>query len=109
MCRLMESNQSSRRGEIVVVVPCLNEASRLDSRAFGDFLDGCANITLLFVDDGSTDDTPLVMERLRQQHPRQVYTLRLSANVGKAEAVRRGMQVALRRQPLMVGYWDADL
>ena len=63
----------------------------------------------MFVDDGSTDDTPLVLERLRQRHPRQVCTLRLSTNVGKAEAVRRGMRVALRRQPAMVGYWDADL
>ncbi len=63
----------------------------------------------MFVDDGSTDDTPLVMERLRQQHPRQICTLRLSRNVGKAEAVRRGVQIALRRRPAMVGYWDADL
>ena len=63
------------------------------------FLRGCSEIALLFVDDGSTDDTPLVIERLRQRHPRQVCTLRLGANVGKAEAVRRGVQVALRRRP----------
>ena len=91
------------------MVPCFNEAQRLDVRAFDDFLRRSADVTLLFVDDGSTDDTPLVIERLRQQHPRQVCTLRLSANVGKAEAVRRGVQVALRRRPAMVGYWDADL
>jgi glycosyltransferase involved in cell wall biosynthesis len=98
-----------RRQETVVVVPCLNEAQRLDVSAYDDFLGRCSEIVLLFVDDGSTDDTPLVLERLRQLHPRQVCTLRLGANVGKAETVRRGVQVALRRGPALVGYWDADL
>jgi len=96
-------------GETIVVVPCYNEAQRLDLAAFDAFLTGGHNVSLLIVDDGSTDDTPLVVERLRQSHPRQVFTLRLAANVGKAEAVRRGVQSALRRRPSMVGYWDADL
>jgi dolichyl-phosphate beta-glucosyltransferase len=98
-----------RRDDVIIVVPCFNEAKRLDPQAFGDFLDCSADVTLVFVDDGSTDDTPLVLERLRQRHPRQVCTLRLSSNVGKAEAVRRGMNVTLRRRPAIVGYWDADL
>jgi dolichyl-phosphate beta-glucosyltransferase len=99
----------SRCDDVMVVVPCFNEAARLQPQAFGDFLDQSANVTFVFVDDGSTDDTPLILERLRQQYPRQVSTLRLSANVGKGEAVRRGISVALRRQPAVVGYWDADL
>jgi glycosyltransferase involved in cell wall biosynthesis len=98
-----------RQIEIVVVVPCYNEAKRLELRTFGEFIAAHPNVTLIFVDDGSTDDTPLVMERLRQQHSRQVCTLRLGTNVGKAEAVRRGMCNALRRRPAIVGYWDADL
>jgi dolichyl-phosphate beta-glucosyltransferase len=98
-----------RTGEIVVAVPCFNEARRLASQAYSNFLNRTPNVTLVLVDDGSTDDTPLVLERLRQLHPRQVCTLRLSSNVGKAEAVRRGMRAALRRQPAAVGYWDADL
>jgi glycosyltransferase involved in cell wall biosynthesis len=96
-------------GETIVVVPCYNEARRLDLTAFDDFLGQFAGISLLVVDDGSADDTPLLIEQLRQRHPQQVATLRLSSNVGKAEAVRRGVQLALRRRPAMVGYWDADL
>jgi glycosyltransferase involved in cell wall biosynthesis len=106
---MTSSNKHSRTSEIIVVVPCFNEALRLQTTAFSEFLDRSTNVTLLFVDDGSIDDTPFVLERLRQRHPRQVCTLRLSANVGKAEAVRRGMLIALRRQPTVVGYWDADL
>ena len=93
----------------IVVVPCYNEASRLDLTAFDAFIACCADVSLLFVDDGSTDDTPLLIERLRQRRPRRVLTLRLGTNVGKAEAVRRGMQLAIRRRAAMAGYWDADL
>jgi len=93
----------------IVVVPCYNEASRLDLTAFEVFLARCADVSLLFVDDGSTDDTPLIIERLRQRHPRRMVTLRLGTNVGKAEAVRRGMQLAIRRRASITGYWDADL
>src|SRR3954451_4362879 len=106
---MAQLTNQSRCDDVMVVVPCFNEAARLQPQAFGDFLDQSANVTFVFVDDGSTDDTPLILERLRQQYPRQVSTLRLSANVGKGEAVRRGMSVALRRQPAAVGYLDADL
>jgi dolichyl-phosphate beta-glucosyltransferase len=106
---MIHSIESYRRPDTIVVVPCYNEARRIDAPAFDGFLDDCKNVSLIFVDDGSTDDTPLVMERLRQRHPKQVCTLRLGENVGKAEAVRRGVQIALRRRPTFVGYWDADL
>jgi glycosyltransferase involved in cell wall biosynthesis len=100
---------SSRTDHTAVVIPCFNEARRLPISAYDEFLQASVDVTLVFVDDGSTDDTPLVLERLRQQHPGQICTLRLNSNVGKGEAVRRGMRAALRRQPSFVGYWDADL
>ncbi len=106
---MIHSIDSNRRQDAIVVVPCFNEAKRLDVEAFNEFLDGCKSVSLYFVDDGSTDDTPLVTERLRQRHPKQICALRLAANVGKAETVRRGVQFALRRRPEFVGYWDADL
>jgi glycosyltransferase involved in cell wall biosynthesis len=105
MCDGSENN----RNTTIVVVPCFNEANRLDVRAYAEFMAGHPDVSLLFVDDGSTDDTPLVLERLRQRHPKQVSTLRLNTNVGKAEAVRRGIQAAWRRSPKFVGYFDADL
>jgi len=104
-----EASARPQEGDCVVVVPCFNEAKRLDPQAFSGFLEKAPNITLVFVDDGSVDDTPLLLERLRQRHPKQVRTLRLNKNAGKGEAVRRGVQIALRNRPSMVGYWDADL
>ncbi len=95
--------------ETVIVVPCFNEAARLDLAAFAAFLEYTESVSLLMVDDGSTDGTPLVLERLRLRHPQRVSVLRLGTNAGKAEAVRRGVRLALRHAPAMVGYWDADL
>jgi glycosyltransferase involved in cell wall biosynthesis len=96
-------------GETVIVVPCYNEAARLDLAAFGAFLEHSRGVSLLLVDDGSTDGTPHVLEKLRARQPEKVAVLGLGENVGKAEAVRRGVKLALRRGPSMVGYWDADL
>ncbi len=106
---LMKSPGLKSSPQTIVVVPCYNEARRFGIRAFDRFLTECDEVLLLFVDDGSTDDTPLMLERLRQLHPRKVSTLRLSTNGGKAEAVRRGIQIALRRRPEFIGYWDADI
>ena len=101
--------EDSTRITTTVVVPCYNEAKRIDLGAFAQFLTETSDVCLLLVDDGSTDDTPLLIEQLRRRYPRQVNSLRLDRNVGKAEAVRRGMRLALRRQPTIVGFWDADL
>ncbi len=90
----------------VVVVPCYNEERRLDERAFTD-LAATGAVRLLFVDDGSTDATAAVLARLAQGAGVEVFSL--DANQGKAEAVRRGMLVAIRGGAGAVGYYDADL
>ncbi|MGA2521786.1 MAG: glycosyltransferase, partial [Acidimicrobiales bacterium] len=91
----------------VVVVPCYNEARRLDERAFTD-LAATGAVRLLFVDDGSTDATAAVLARLAQASA-GVEVFSLDHNAGKAEAVRRGMLVAIRGGAVTVGYYDADL
>lgn len=95
--------------ETVLVVPCYNEAARFDRAAFEAFLTRSTGVSLVLVDDGSQDDTAKLLEQLRAAHPRRVTVLGLGENVGKAEAVRRGVKLSLRRSPAMVGYWDADL
>jgi dolichyl-phosphate beta-glucosyltransferase len=96
-------------GESVIVVPCYNEAARLDVTAFKSFLERSHGVAFLMVDDGSTDGTSQMLEQLRSAAPQRVSVLGLGENVGKAEAVRRGIKLALRRSPASVGYWDADL
>ena len=94
---------------VIIVVPCYNEARRLTSGAFLEFLRRFPDVHFLFVDDGSSDDTIAVLRSVRAASDGQADVLRLARNGGKAEAVRHGMLAAIRQRPAFVGFWDADL
>jgi glycosyltransferase involved in cell wall biosynthesis len=92
-----------------LVVPCYNEAARLPAAAFLELVAARSDVVVLFVDDGSTDQTPVVVEDLVRRGNARICALTLPANVGKAGAVQAGIQAALKQSPEFVGYWDADL
>jgi len=94
---------------LTVVVPCYNEAGRLDGGRFLTFAAELPGLRFLFVDDGSTDSTKGVLDELQRRAPDSIRVLSLGANVGKSEAVRRGCLQAFESQCDYVGYWDADL
>jgi glycosyltransferase involved in cell wall biosynthesis len=98
---------SNGQEKTCLVIPCYNEAARLD---MDRFLAGPESSLLLFVNDGSTDRTADVV---RKHLGVRIHLLDLPHNRGKAEAVRAGMLHAVRTPPLSeaawFGYWDADL
>jgi dolichyl-phosphate beta-glucosyltransferase len=98
---------------VTLVIPCYNEATRLDVDRFaGAALEGHA-LSLLFVDDGSSDETLQVLERIQKAAPERISVLPLRPNRGKPEAVRHGFLHALEgpldQAPDYLGFWDADL
>jgi glycosyltransferase involved in cell wall biosynthesis len=93
----------------IVVVPCYNEADRLNARAFSQFRVTGHWVEFLFVNDGSKDGTLEMLEKLRCTSPDTVRVLDQQPNKGKAEAVRNGMLAALGTDAEFVGFWDADL
>ncbi|MBI2222284.1 MAG: glycosyltransferase [Acidobacteria bacterium] len=94
---------------LTLVVPCYNEAGRLDIAAFERALHARPALDLLFVDDGSRDGTGQMLAALVARSAGRAGVLTLAANSGKGEAVRQGVLAALDRAPDWVGYWDADL
>jgi len=93
--------------KICLVMPCYNEARRLDFKKLSSCGDNCF---FLFVNDCSTDGT---LDLLKNNLNKNMFILDLSKNSGKGEAVRRGI-LHLRTLPVFeqidwVGYWDADL
>jgi glycosyltransferase involved in cell wall biosynthesis len=95
---------------VCLILPCFNEAHRLDLQQFRDFLDTAESTRILFVDDGSTDRTVSVLEEICRGKEDGAGILANPRNLGKAEAVRLGILHALDRfDPEMIGYWDADL
>jgi glycosyltransferase involved in cell wall biosynthesis len=95
--------------EVVVVVPCYDEAARLDLPAFKASLARDATLSFVFMNDGSTDDTGRMLDGFAAEYPGRVRALHLATNLGKGEAVRRGVLAAAEDAPRLIGYWDADL
>jgi dolichyl-phosphate beta-glucosyltransferase len=93
----------------IIVVPCFNEAGRLRADAFRAAAVADSSLAFVLVDDGSSDDTRLVLERLARRRRFQFEVLSLAQSGGRAEAIRAGMQRAFELSPALVGYLDADL
>jgi glycosyltransferase involved in cell wall biosynthesis len=92
---------------VSIIVPGLNEAESLPELAkrISSALSDTETYELIFVDDGSTDDTWKVIGQLHAADPR-VRGLRLRANFGKAMALSAGFKEARGEVLVMM---DADL
>ena len=93
-----------------VVIPCYNEEERLLSTEFKDFAHKNLGYHLCFVNDGSTDKTLEVLEKLKKGSESNISIYNCEQNGGKAEAVRQGMlHLAKDEQLDYIGFLDADL
>lgn len=92
-----------------IVIPCYNEAERILVDEFVAFVNANPNFLLLFVNDGSTDNTQELLEKLCANHP-NINFVSLPTNQGKAEAVRTGVLMGVRIPDIeYMAYLDADL
>jgi dolichol-phosphate mannosyltransferase len=94
--------------EICVVVPAYNEEENLEalySEVTGALAPLGVEYRFLFVDDGSTDSTPAILQRLRSGDPRVCY-VRLARNFGLQGALTAGLGHAVGRAVIVM---DADL
>lgn len=92
-----------------IIVPCYNEAKRLNRQAFADYAVSNPNTSFIMVNDGSADGTWPLLRELGNKSGQQVIPVNLAANMGKAEAVRQGFCKAFEFDFTYIGYWDADL
>jgi glycosyltransferase involved in cell wall biosynthesis len=93
-----------------VIIPCYEEASRLSSEVFLNYLSASPHVNFLFVNDGSKDNTLKILLKLKEKNPEQIDVLDLEKNCGKAEAVRQGMLKFFSKGTYdYIGFWDADL
>lgn len=95
---------------VCLVVPCYNEARRLSVPKYRDFLALNPDKRILFIDDGSRDETANVLHKICSGFEDHAAILSPGRNQGKAEAVRTAINYALRTfEQAVIGYWDADL
>jgi glycosyltransferase involved in cell wall biosynthesis len=90
-----------------VVVPAFNEAASLPAfhARLRAVMDGLGTWEAIYIDDGSTDGTRAVIDRLRQDDPR-IAVLSLSRNFGKEIATTAGLDHASGDATIVI---DADL
>ncbi len=93
----------------LIVVPCYDEAQRLEPARFLEVLEREPELGFGMGDDGSKDDTLSVLEGMRAASNGRIEVVALEKNQGKAEAVRRGVLRAFELGAEVAGYWDADL
>ncbi|KAA3609182.1 MAG: glycosyltransferase [Planctomycetota bacterium] len=94
--------------DIVLVVPCYNEAERFPIKGYSRLLED-DRISLRLVDDGSNDSTKALLDQFAANYSDRVAVDSMVKNRGKGEAVRSGMLAALDQNPEIVGFIDADL
>lgn len=95
--------------DISVIVPLYNEAESLPK--LYEWIEKVMNTNkfsyeIIFVNDGSTDDSWKIIEQLKMAHPQQVKGIKFRNNYGKSPALYCGFQAA---QGNVVITMDADL
>ncbi|WP_167612397.1 glycosyltransferase [Maribellus sediminis] len=93
----------------LTVIPCYNEGKRLSIETFHVHLSNYPHDALLFVNDGSMDNTSSIIFEIAKSH-QNAFHLDLDKNRGKAEAVRSGINYAFSNHDFkFIGFFDADM
>jgi dolichyl-phosphate beta-glucosyltransferase len=100
----------SNQENICIIIPCYNEEQRLPVSEYEAFLSKDSKTIICFVNDGSKDNTHDVLLKLKQKFKKNVAVVSYKNNVGKAEAVRKGMLYCNEKfSHDAIAYLDADL
>lgn len=97
------------RYRTAIVIPCYNEAARLQIESFRLFLNSNPNYFMCFVNDGSSDQTSELLNQLALSCENAAL-VELKENSGKAVAVYKGTRYCIENLEVSnIGYFDADL
>ena len=94
--------------DISVVIPLLNESeslAELTERVFNELKALNKSYELVFIDDGSTDDSFQIIKNLQNKYP-EIRAIKFNRNFGKSAALSEGFKIAKGE---IVITMDADL
>ncbi len=90
------------------LVPCYNEFKRLDIFSFTAAAQSNPDIDFFFLNDGSTDNTLISIESMKQAHA-NIFYFNYTVNQGKAGVIRMSMMELSDENYTYIGFLDADL
>ncbi|MFC1546208.1 dolichyl-phosphate beta-glucosyltransferase [bacterium] len=92
-----------------IVIPCCNEEARIE-KSIKKIIDFCNSrqysFKIILVDDGSTDNTKIILEKYKALYPDIISILYNQKNEGKGFSVKKGM---LEADAEIALFTDADL
>ena len=75
--------------QVAIIIPCFNEEKNAEETLLAALQQRYANVEVIAVNDGSSDGTAVLLERMAAAHPR-LRVVHLAENQGKAMALRMG-------------------
>jgi dolichyl-phosphate beta-glucosyltransferase len=105
-CLILQPGTQLTEAKLTLLIPCFNESQRLpralDELQSWQSSNSELNVKILFINDGSTDDT----ENLILKHPLKSTVLTLPENLGKGGAVAQGVKLVSTELVLVM---DVDI
>lgn len=79
---------------ISIIIPVKNEEDNIENCIKSCIDSSYKNKEIIVVNDGSTDKTPIILERLMKENPNALRVLHLPINLGKKHAIEKAIEIA---------------
>ncbi|HSL13516.1 MAG TPA: glycosyltransferase [Nitrososphaeraceae archaeon] len=79
---------------ISIIIPVKNEEDNIENCIKSCIDSSYKNKEIIVVNDGSTDKTPRILERLMKENPNALRVLHLPINLGKKHAIEKAIEIA---------------
>ena len=94
--------------KVAIIIPCYNEAKRLDYKNIEQLLLN-SNMDIFFANDGSKDNTVDIINAIILNNSERCFLIDFEENSGKANTIYKAInKINEEQQYDFIGYFDAD-
>ena len=90
----IKNNSNETEPLISIIIPVKNEEENIEDCIKSCIDSSYKNKEIIVVNDGSTDKTPRILERLTKENPSELTVLHLPINLGKKHAIEKAIEKA---------------
>jgi len=90
----IKNNSNETEPLISIIIPVKNEEENIEDCIKSCIDSSYKNKEIIVVNDGSTDKTPSILERLTKENPNELTVLHLPINLGKKHAIEKAIEKA---------------